>query len=123
MAQDVGDGVAETGQVVEGLLRNEVVTVGLPDGQDQPEHEACRPPPRRAEPTFGGEGDCGVLETVIAGQVAVLDAAGVSVGELPAGAEQQKLAADGRGADARPRIGLSSGCDLGSRSPGRISMS
>ncbi len=101
VAQHVGDGVAEAWQVVEGLLRDRVVSVGLADGQDQPEHEAGASPPGLAQPAFGGQSDRGVLELLVAGQLAVPDAAGVGVGELPAGPEQQELAADRGRADMR----------------------
>jgi hypothetical protein len=148
VAQHVSGGVAEPGQVIERLFRDLVVAVGLADGEGQPEHEAGSPPPRRGQAALGGHGDRGLPQAVVAGQAAVLDAAGMGVGELPAGPEQQELPGDGRRADprviagsaeamrswssqdrgrvrsgARPWCGLSMGWALGGRSPGRISMS
>jgi hypothetical protein len=45
VAQHAGDGVAEAWQVIEGLFRDRLFSVGFADGQDQPEHEAGASPP------------------------------------------------------------------------------
>jgi len=101
VAQHVSDGVAEPGQVIERLFRDLVIAVGLADGQGQPEQEAGFPPPRRGQAALGGQGDRGLPQAVIAGELAVLDAAGMGVGELPVRVEQQELSAAGRRADPR----------------------
>jgi hypothetical protein len=101
MAQHVGGGVAELGQVVERFLRDLAAAVGLADGQGQPDHEAGSPPPCRGQAALGGHGDRGLPQVVVAGEVAVLDAAGMGVGELPSHPEQQELPRDGRRADPR----------------------
>jgi hypothetical protein len=99
VTQDVGDGGAEGGQVVQGLLGDLVIAVGLTDGQGQAEGEAGGAPPGLAHALLGGERGRRLGETVEVGEVTVLDAAGVSIGEPTAWTKQQELAGDGRRAD------------------------
>jgi len=48
-AQDLGCGIGEPGQVVEVLLANEILSVGIPDGERQPDPEVDLSPPCSAE--------------------------------------------------------------------------
>jgi len=73
-AQDLAGGIGEPGQVVEALLADEVLAVGIPHGKRQPDPEVDRSPPRGAEATLVGVGDdCGP-GLGVAGKLAVPDA-------------------------------------------------
>ncbi|MGX1887775.1 hypothetical protein [Streptomyces sp. NPDC055287] len=101
LAQDVGDGALAAGQVVEDFLGDQVLAVGFPDGQGQPEHPAGGPPPRLAEPLLGCLSDSEGLEVVVAGEVPVADAPDMLLGQVPTRAEQQELAVYSRRTQAR----------------------
>lgn len=101
LAQNVGSGALAAGQIVEYLLGDQVLAVGVPDGQGQPEHPAGHPPPLFAQPLLGGLGDGDGLQAVVVGEVPVADAPDMLLSEAPTGTEQKKLAAYGRRTHAR----------------------
>ena len=80
--QDLPCGVGEVGQVVEGLLTNEVVTVGVADSQRQPQHPADPAPPRGTVMALGGVGDGHGLDSGPVAQLPAADPLCVGVGEL-----------------------------------------
>ncbi|WAP53491.1 hypothetical protein [Streptomyces sp. S465] len=102
LAQDVGDRALAAWQIVEDLLGDQVLAVGVPDGQDQPKHPARRPPPRLAQSLLGGLGDGDGLQAVGVGEVPVADAPDMLLSELPTRTEQDELAAYGR--RTHPRV-------------------
>lgn len=55
--QDLGRRVGEVGQVVEGFLADQVVTVGVADDERQPQHPADPAPPFWAVVVLGRIGD------------------------------------------------------------------
>jgi len=72
--QDLGSRVGEVRQVVEGFLADEVVTVGVADGERQPQHPADPALPFWAVVALGGVGggrglDQGVVRTPVAAPV------------------------------------------------------
>lgn len=89
------------GQVVEDLFGDQVVAVGVADGQRQSQHPADGPPPCGTEAFPFGFRDGRRAQPVVVGEVPVPDAPRVVLGEPPAYREQRKLATDGGRAHVR----------------------
>jgi hypothetical protein len=97
--QDLGRRVGEVRQVVEGFLADEVVTVGVADGERQPQHPADPALPFWAVVALGGVGGGRGLDQGVVAQVATADPSRVRVGELARQPEEDLLAPQGWWAD------------------------
>jgi hypothetical protein len=55
--QDLGGSGPAARKIIEDLLGDQVLAVGVPDGQRQPEHEADGTPPGGAQAVLAGHRD------------------------------------------------------------------